>query len=381
MPRLAPPIAAALAAILVAGCAVAAEPRPEPAPGPIASSASPIARAATSTDAPPTPSPAPTPSASPPVGFDRLRVFVTSESTDSVWVLEGGAQFSVVGRIPVGRMPHNIAVSPGGRWIAVGNRLANSVSIIDPLEQRELARVGVGRQPHDLAWHPDGRTLFVGHERDTYIGRIEAGSWKPLAPLVVGLPQHDLAIARTRPSELFFTVTNSGEADHLRVYDLGTGAITRFAVQDVHDVFFTPDASEVWTTSSGFLHVTSDRLVAHDPATKRVKEEFRLPGRYPFHTMKEGRDGAFFPPPGTPMLLSDHTGPSLLFIDPVTRRIIAETAVGPQPFHTTFDPLRQRLLVTSNADGAVRVIDLATRAVVQRIDVPTPHGIVAVGVP
>ena len=221
----------------------------------------------------------------------------------------------------------------------------------------------------------------MGHERDTQIARIETSSWRPLAPLMVGVPQHDLAIARGRPGELLFTVTNSREADHLRVYDLPTGAITRIRVQDVHDVFFAPDASEVWTTSSGFLHVPSERLVIHDPVTKRVKEEIRLPGRYPFHTMKEGRDGMFFPPPETPMVLTDHAGPALLFVDTAARRVVAETTVGPQPFHTTFDPLGRRLLVTSNADGAVRVIDLASRAVVQRIDVPSAHGIVAVGVP
>lgn len=45
----------------------------------------------------------------------------------------------------------------------------------------------------------------------------------------------------------------------------------------------------------------------------------------------------------------------------------------------TYDPLGKRFLVTSNADGTVRVIDEATRAVVQRIAVPKAHGIVAVG--
>lgn len=79
--------------------------------------------------------------------------------------------------------------------------------------------------------------------------------------------------------------------------------------------------------------------------------------------MKEGRDGAFFPPAGTPMLLSDHGGPSLLYVDAAARRIVGETRVGLQPFHTTYDPLLDRLLVTSNADDSVRVIDLRTRAV------------------
>ena len=198
---------------------------------------------------------------------------------------------------------------------------------------------------------------------------------------MVGVPQHDLAIDASRPNDLFFTVTNSDQADHLRVYDLTSGKITSFKVQDVHDVFFTPDASELWTTSSGFVGVKSDRIVIEDPVTRTVKQELHIPGTYPFHTMKHNRDGFFFPPAGTPMLVSDHDGPGLMFIDPASRSVLSETKLGPQPFHTTYDPLGNRLLTTTNADSAVRVIDLRTRTVVQKLDVPAPHGIVAIGLP
>lgn len=347
-----------------------------------------IAPAASAT---PTPTESPVPAVAPvaaaPVPapavprYRTLRVFVTSDMGESIYVLEGGAQFAVVGQIAVGKMPHNLAVSPDARWIATGNRMANTVSIIDPYAMKEVARVGVGRQPHDLTWSLDSKTLFVGHERDTFIARIEAGSWKPLVPLVVGVPQHDLALSASRPNEIYFTVTNSMEADHLRVYDLATNQITKFKIQDVHDVFFTPDASELWTTSSGYVGVPSDRLVTADAATRAAKTEFRLAGRYPFHTMKPGRDGVFYPPAGTPMLLTDHIGPSLLWLDPKERRVIDETKVGPEPYHSTYDPLGDRFLVTSNRDGNVWVIDRTTHKVVQTVAVHAAHGVVAVGVP
>lgn len=320
----------------------------------------------------------PTPAATP---FRSLRVFVASDMGDTIYILEGGATFSVVGQITVGKMPHNLAVSPDGRWIATGNRMANSVSIIDPYAMKEVARVAVGRQPHDLTWSLDSKLLYVGHERDTFIARIETGTWRPLTPLVVGVPQHDLAQSATRPNELFFTVTNSMEPDHLRVYDLASNQITKFKIQDVHDVFFTPDQRELWTTSSGYVDVPSDRLLASDPASRTFKAEFHLAGHYPFHTMKAGRDGLFFPPAGTPMLLTDHLGPSLLWVDAKTRTIVGETKVGPEPYHETYDPIGDRVLVTSNKDGNVWVIDRRTRAVVQTVAVHAAHGMVAVGLP
>lgn len=367
-------------ALVVSSCTTANAPSPQPSMADMAG----MDGSASAPSVAPVPilSPAPAvPAAKGGIVARTLRVFVASETTNSLWVLEGGTTFSVVGRIPVGTMPHNISISPDGQWVAAANRMSNSVSIIDPIRMVEVARVQVGSTPHDLTWHPDSKTLFVGHEHSTYIARIEAGTWRSLAPLMVTAPQHDLAIDASRPNDLFFTVTNSDQPDHLRVYDLATGQITRFNVQDVHDVFFTPDASELWTTSSGFIDISSDRIVVEDPATRTVKQELHFAGAYPFHTMKHNRDGFFFPPAGTPLLLSDHKGAGLMFIDPSSRSVLSETKLGPQPFHTTYDPIGNRLLTTTNADSSVRVIDLATRAVVQKLDVPAPHGIVAIGLP
>src|SRR2546425_12261389 len=115
----------------------------------------------------PTPTPVPAPSPIPPL-YAKLRIFVASESTDQVWVLDGkpGEQYAVIGKISVGKLPHQLGVSPDGKWVAVNNRMGNTTSIIDPLSMREVVRLMVGKQPHGITWSPDGKTLFVGHERD-----------------------------------------------------------------------------------------------------------------------------------------------------------------------------------------------------------------------
>ncbi|TMC71805.1 MAG: hypothetical protein E6J13_06890, partial [Chloroflexi bacterium] len=211
----------------------------------------------------PTPTPTPVPAPAPAPLYSKLRVFVASESTDQIWVLDGkpGEPYALIGKISVGRLPHQVGVSPDGKWIAVNNRMDNTTSVIDPLSMREVIRLPVGKQPHGIAWSPDGGTLFVGHERDMYIARFEAGTWRSLPPLMVGVPQHVLTITPSRPNELWFTLTNTSQVDVLRVYDLATNKITRIKVNDVHDAYFTPDESEVWSSSSGFLSKPSDRMV------------------------------------------------------------------------------------------------------------------------
>ena len=315
--------------------------------------------------------------------YAKLRLFVASESTDAVWVYEGAPdeQFVFVTKIPVARFPHQMAVSPDGKYVAVNDRLAMATSIIDPVTLREIARLPVGKSPHGIAFSPDGRTLFVAHEREVYIQPFEVGTWKPLPPLMVGVPQHVLTMTRMRPNELWFTVTNSGEADHLRVYDLATRTVTKVKVQDVHDAFFTPDGSEMWSSSSGFVDKPSDRMVIYDPVSRKVKEEVHFPGHYPFHTLKKWQDGMFYPIDTRYMLVSDHTRPGLMWIDWRERKIAGETTLSQQPFHATYDPEGGRLVVTTNVDGMANVIDMATRAVVQRLPVPRAHGIVSVGIP
>jgi DNA-binding beta-propeller fold protein YncE len=256
--------------------------------------------------------------------------------------------------------------------------MGSTTSIIDPLSMKEVVRLMVGKQPHGIAWSPDGKTLFVGHERDMYIARFEAATWKSLSPLMVGVPQHVLTIAPSRPNELWFTLTNTSQPDVLRVYDLETNKVTNIKVSDVHDAYFTPDESEVWSSSSGFLNKPSDRMVVYDPGTKTVKTEIHFPGHYPFHTEKVDQDGVFFMTDKSVMVLSDHLGPGLLWVDWRERRIIGETMLGQQPFHTTYDPEGDRLLTTTNVDGMVNVIDVKTHAVIQKVAVPKAHGIGAV---
>ena len=363
-------------AILLAACA-------RPGLAPAASSEFPVPEALAAATPAATTAPLAAPSATPEIRlYEKLRVFVASESTDQVWVMEAapGKEFTTIAKIPVGRMPHQMAVSPDGRFVAVNNRMANTTSIIDPISLKEIVRIPVGKQPHGITFSADSKTLYVGHERDTYIAVIDTATWTTQRPFMVMVPQHVLTINPGHPNELWFTLTNSSEGDVLRVVDTQTREVTRIKVGDVHDAYFTPDGSEVWSSSSGFLDKPSDRMVIYDPDTKKVKQEIHFAGRYPFHTLKPMQDGMYRPEDTSIMVLSDHLGPSLLWVDWRERHIVGETKLGKQPFHSTYDPEGDRMLVTTNVDGMVNVIDMKTRQVIQKVPVTKAHGIVSVGI-
>ena len=76
------------------------------------------------------------------------------------------ASGAVVGRVPVGREPEGVGITPDGRWVLVTNESDNSVSVIDTRTLKIVKSVQVGKRPRDVAFTPDGRAAYVSGEFD-----------------------------------------------------------------------------------------------------------------------------------------------------------------------------------------------------------------------
>jgi YVTN family beta-propeller protein len=64
------------------------------------------------------------------------------------------AKNAVVGRIPVGRRPWGIAISPDGRTLYTADGLSNQLSVIDVATRRVRATVKTDKQPWGVAVSP-----------------------------------------------------------------------------------------------------------------------------------------------------------------------------------------------------------------------------------
>lgn len=306
-------------------------------------------------------------------------LFVTSEATNTIGVYRGiGADLKKVATIPVGKDPHNLALSPDGRWVAVDNRRSDEVSMIDTTALREVIRLKTGRQPHDMVFSPDSSLLYIGHELDPYIARFEVGSWKELDHISVGTAQHDISVTQDH-TELWFTVTGSRFKPGLRrvgVVDLRSAKLAQMidTGHDAHDVIFSPDGKEAWITNSGFLTVPSDVVNVIDVQRREVLATLKI-GKYPFHSPKRGRDGNYVPSNAREMWFSDHGLKQLLAVDLTSRQVVATVKVGAEPFHVTVTP-DGVLYVANHHSETVSVIDGPSRKVLGTIRVDKhPHGI------
>lgn len=98
------------------------------------------------------------------IAADGSRLFVACNASGSVQVLRA-ADRTLEREIPVGAGAYNVEPSPDGRWLVVTNKKAQSISVIDTRDWREVKRLATTRpMVHGVAWSPDSRYAYVSQE-------------------------------------------------------------------------------------------------------------------------------------------------------------------------------------------------------------------------
>ena len=93
-----------------------------------------------------------------PAAAETLLVGNKGEDTLSVVALDSGAELA---RLPTGRMPHEIAISPDGRQAAVVAYGGTTIDIFDVAKRTKLRTIDISpnERPHGLLWLADGRLV------------------------------------------------------------------------------------------------------------------------------------------------------------------------------------------------------------------------------
>jgi YVTN family beta-propeller protein len=106
-------------------------------------------------------------------------LFVSNEDSATVTVLDTRTG-AIVARVPVGKEPEGVRVSPDGSWVLVTNESDNSISIVDVNSLQVARSVTVGKRPRDIAFTPDGKTAYVSGEFDSSLYRIRVPDGAPV---------------------------------------------------------------------------------------------------------------------------------------------------------------------------------------------------------
>lgn len=297
----------------------------------------------------------------------RPPVFVLNSLSADIAVVDP-VGFTVVKRIPTGKEPHHLYLSPDEKSLIVANALGDSLTFVDP-RTAEVQRVVRGvPDPYHLRFSPDMKWLVIAANR---LDHVDLYRWQGSAA-----PEPLQLVKRIRapktPSHLNIDTRSTTvyvslqDSDELLAIDLATQAIKwKTPVGKMPaDIYLTPDDKHL------LVGLTGDKFVeVWDVSGSEPKLSRRIATGAGAHSFRAWGDKRH-------VLVSNRAANTISKIDIVAFAVVDQypAPAGPDDMELLTDG--RTLLVTSRWAGKVTQIDTATRKVVRQVKVgKSPHGI------
>lgn len=243
-----------------------------------------------------------------PAAAETLLVGNKGEDTLSVVALDSGAELA---RLPTGRMPHEIAISPDGRQAAVVAYGGTTIDIFDVAKRTKLRTIDISpnERPHGLLWLADGRL-----------------------------------VATAEGSESVAVVAPDGKLTSIATGQKGT-----------HMIAVAPDNRTAYTANIG-----SGTVSVLDLDDGKKLRDLAVGGKPEGLALTKG---------GRELWVGDLDAPRVSVWDTKSGEKIAELPVDPVAIRVLASP-DGRLVATSNiASGTISLFDAETRAALKTIKV------------
>ncbi len=267
-------------------------------------------------------------------------------------------------RIPTGKEPHHLYLTPDEKSVIVANAMSDSLTFIDPRTAQVQRTVTGILDPYHLRFSPDMKWLVIAANR---LNHVDIYRWDGHNPALV----KRIPTAKT-PSHLWIDSKSQvawvtmQDSDELVALDLGTQTLkSRTSVGAVPaDVFGTPDDRFLLVALTG-----GDGVEAYDISGKRpqwVKKIQTGQGAHAFRALGDQRH----------VMVSNRVSNTISQIDYQSMSVVAHFPApsGPDCMDITADG--KTILVASRWARKLTVIDIATRKVVRQVPVgKSPHGV------
>jgi len=302
-----------------------------------------------------------------------LIVLNKAEATASLIDLASGR---TVATLPTGDGPHEVAVSPDGRWAVASNyggaTPGHTLTVLD-LASRAVARtvdLGAYTRPHGMAWTGDGRRLLVTSETSRCVVVVNTSTWTVESTIATdSLPTHMIAVSPDGRRAYAASI----QAGRVVMLDLerGTALKTTAAAAGSEGIAVSPDGREVWVACRA-----ANVVAVLNASTLQLEDTLPSPV-FPIRVR--------FTPDGRRVLVSNARSGEVRVFDSRSRRPVATIAVpydstravttmlGTQfagsalPIGVLATPDGRRLYVAASAMGEVVEVDLQTGAITRHL--------------
>src|ERR1700716_2228311 len=146
------------------------------------------------------------------MGFspDSKTVAVVSIASNSVTLIDTATN-AVKGTVYVGRSPHEAFFTPDGSELWVTVRGLDYVSVIDPIQMKEIRRIQLANGPGMTMFGPDGRFAFVCSSFTPELAVIDVASHQVLTRLPQASPFCPNIAVSPENDEVWLTLKDVGE--------------------------------------------------------------------------------------------------------------------------------------------------------------------------
>lgn len=262
-----------------------------------------------------------------------------------------------VRRVPTGRMPHEVALSPDGKRAAVvayGGRTIDVFAVASG-ERVYQFLLGPDARPHGLVWVSDERLLATAEGRDALVVIDPRAATDGVVEVATGAEGSHMVVAS--PDGVRAYVANMGSGT-VGVFDLARRTRLRDipAGRQPEGLAVSPDGRRLWVADRA-----GDRLRVFDTAT--FAEVASLPtGKTPIRVA--------ISPDGRHAVTSDYGAASLSLFDARTLRRLRTVPVGrpgSQQVTILFSGDGQRLYVAETGTDTVAELAFPSGRVLRRL--------------
>lgn len=295
-----------------------------------------------------------------PVRAQGPRLVVLNKE-DATLVTVDPASGKILGTVPTGEGPHEVAVSADGRLAFVGNYGAqtpgSTISVIDLTAMKEVKRVDVSplRRPHGIHV-ADGKIYFTA-ELNRLVARLDPTTYQ--VDWLMGTGQTTTHMVWVTPDASRMFTANIG-GDSISILERGQNPLNWNATvvpvgKGPEGFDITPDGRELWAA-----HSRDGGVSIIDLAQKKVAATLDL------QTRRSNR--LKFTPDGKLALVSDLDAGELLVVDVASRKATKKITLGKMVEGILVEPTGAHAFVAVNGENYIAVVDLKTLAVTKRIE-------------
>ena len=294
-------------------------------------------------------------------------IFVLNSLDANVSVIDP-VSFTERKRIPTGKEPHHLYLTPDEKSLLVANALSNSLTFIDPVTAEVQRTLGDIVDPYQLRFSPDMKWFVTAANR---LDHVDLYHWlpqeaaKPLR-LVKRVAAPKTPSHLTIDSKSTVVYVSLQDSDELLAIDLSTQA-PRWKIKCGKmpaDVYLTRDDQRL------FVGLTGDKVVeVYDVGGAAPKLMQRIATGEGAHAFRARGDGKH-------LFVSNRVANTISLIDTQSLKVVSELPgpSGPDCMEVLADG--KTLLVSSRWARKLTFVDIETRKVLRQIPVGrSPHGV------